>query len=178
MNVVLYSQNLQESDKFYCNIHQIIYNQLLLELKREFKVLLDHVKQLKDKGTKQNIEGFFLALVAQTYENCCMLAMKKFLEIEGFKIGSMIYDGIHVRKKELGSTMPQDVISTCEDYIHMKTGFQLKIVEKSMINMVQFLESIAKTIERDVDDDAEFDPMYAVSIYNEDKPMAFVAYMN
>jgi hypothetical protein len=134
INCILYNKNAEPFDPFFKDIHHDMYIKLLEPLKNEFSELWKSVSGRIDKDKKGNKEGSFLALVGQTYENKCLLAMYDFFKDKGREIGTLVYDGLHLRKLTDDEVIPEELLRECETFIFEKTGFNMHIVSKPMKN--------------------------------------------
>ncbi|NDC95466.1 hypothetical protein EB077_09195, partial [bacterium] len=78
----------------------------------------------------KNPDFSFLALVLQTEECKCLLAMDEYFRSVGRSVDIFIHDGCEVRKLDGEQTFPTDLLRGCEAYIKEKTGYTIKLVNK------------------------------------------------
>ena len=178
IDTVLNYKNFKSADKFFIDINADVYKKLIKPMKLDFPELWNHVKDLKGKDAKQNMEGTFVALVTQTYENRCLMAMHEFFIDKKREVGALIYDGLHLRKHTPDEILDEQLLRECEDYIYEQTGFHMTIVEKPMENSQNFLENVENYApEHTVEEDERFDATYAMELYGKDEDL-FCSYMN
>lgn len=96
----------------------------MLSRKDEFKDLWEAVQ------CEDNKYGTFLALITQTEERKCMLAMKDSLEKDGWSVDVLCYDGVMIRKREGVSI--NDSLRNAERVMNEMTGWDLTLTEKPM----------------------------------------------
>lgn len=76
--------------------------------------------------------GSFLAYIAQTEENKCLLAMNSFFEDSGRTVSVLAYDGVMIRKLPVESEFPEPLLRACEEYVAEKTGYTITLAIKPM----------------------------------------------
>ena len=98
--------------------------------------------------SEKNMYGSFLAFILQTEERHCMLAMKDHLELQGWSIDVLCYDGVMIRKRE---GVVCDLIA-CELAVLNKTGYEINLVTKEFayFEMPSVAEEISKGITREM----------------------------
>ena len=106
-------------------------------LEKELKVCRDKILQknelleyrmeaMKRKGEENwNIDGTALSYYLQTHECKVLLTMYDFLIGQGYKVGALIHDGIHI-DRELKDDDKKNLLAL----IKKKTGFELDVVVK------------------------------------------------
>jgi len=114
---------------------------LLKAIEKEIAVVIAYLKstetpiyKLAEKKTKKGKEGntdfTFLALVLQSKECMCLLALDEFMRMVGRSVDILIHDGCEVRKLEGESEFPTALLRGAEAHILSRTGFQVKLVNK------------------------------------------------
>lgn len=106
------------------------------------KKLLDYVRKqdgdtgltINDigKGKKwkiQNTYGTFLALILQSEEAKCMLAMRKSLIEQGWSVDVLAYDGVMVRKQSK-KIIAQEILYQTEEDIKNETRYVVELADK------------------------------------------------
>jgi hypothetical protein len=109
----------------------------------EYKELFNACK------SEDNIFGSFLSFILQTEERKCMMAMKTSLEILGWKVDVLAYDGVMIRKNDkLDLTA---AMKACEEGILAATNYSVSIVHKEMSSfaMPELTEEIVKGVSRE-----------------------------
>lgn len=103
----------------------------------QFKDIID-AESLAQRRKQTNVErvrrGVF-SKIAQHLECKVLLAMKDFLETGGYKVHSLIFDGLTV---EHAKDMPD--LKKMEAHIQNSTGFSVQIVEKPLYYPVEDLD--------------------------------------
>lgn len=82
-------------------------------------------------GSPGNVAGRFLALVLQTEDRRCMLAMKDALERRSWSVDVLAYDGVMVRRRR-GHACDGDLLRGVERDVFTATGYRVALVEKPM----------------------------------------------
>jgi hypothetical protein len=133
-----------------CNQKSYLYE--LSEEVRKFSKKLFQTEQYSELAkackSEKNMYGSFLSFVLQTEERHCMLAMKEHLELQGWCVDVLCYDGVMIRKRE--GIVP-DLVS-CESTIQEKTGYAISLVTKefSSFEMPSVSEEIVKGVTKDM----------------------------
>ena len=112
-------------------------------LRAELNVLTDALKEehstlyqiVKDRNRK-NTNGAFLAYLAQTYERQCLDAMDSYYLNMNRQVDDLAYDGLMVRKLNPDEIFPQELLNGAEKFIFEKTGFNMKLEIKPMIQTI------------------------------------------
>lgn len=82
------------------------------------------------KKFKINKYGKFLALVLQTEEAYCMLTMMEALEMDGWNVDVLCYDGVMIRIREGIDFIPS--LRKAEEAIEAKVGYRVSLINKEM----------------------------------------------
>ncbi len=139
---------------FGSNIPEL--KQLQNELKSLAKELRDDYSDLYDKIVKtkeKNINGTFLAYIAQTEECKCLLAMNDFFTKHGRSVDVFCYDGCLVQILDNETEFPEKLIKGCEKYIRKVTNYDIKLQIKEMKCAEEFSNKSTKLLRRsDIDD--------------------------
>ena len=100
------------------------------EIQNISKYICEINPDIVKKSKKQyNIQGSTVSLILQNIENECLINLCNFLQINGLKIGVLIFDGCQV---EISSKITNDLLQKASDYIQNKTGYKLDIIIKPM----------------------------------------------
>jgi len=83
------------------------------------------IKKAKQKKPPGNPDFTLLALVLQTEERKCILALDEYLQSKGRSVDVLIHDGCYVRKLPGEVVFPDDIINGAEEYVFQKTGFRI-----------------------------------------------------
>jgi hypothetical protein len=116
---------LEMSDFTQFLIQKGDYSDLWDTIKNDDPEFLDMTKKVK-----ANKYGKFLALVLQTEEAFCMLAMKASLEEQGWLVDVLCYDGVMIRIREGVDYLPS--LRKTEEFIEAKVGYKVSLVKKEM----------------------------------------------
>ena len=108
---------------------------LLRKIEEEVREMMDYCflnfKQYhKLVEKKSNKKASLFALVLQTEECKCLMALDKYLTENGRFVDILIHDGLEVRKKENEFAFPTELLRGGENAILEKTGYRVKLVEK------------------------------------------------
>eukprot|EP01051_Picozoa_sp_SAG22_P002167 SAG22_NODE_95_length_20791_cov_40.318514_7_plen_780_part_00 len=82
---------------------------------------------LKKGASHWNLPGSALSFIAQTVECRCLLAMRQFFGEQGFVVGALIHDGLHV---ESGDELDAQLLAECAAAVQQATGFEVALVAK------------------------------------------------
>jgi len=82
------------------------------------------------KKVKANKYGKFLALVLQTEEASCMLAMKTSFEKQGWSVDVLCYDGVMIRIRD--GVDYEQALRTAEESIEIQTDYKVTLIKKEM----------------------------------------------
>lgn len=83
------------------------------------------IKKAKQKKPIGNPDFTLLALVLQTEERKCILALDEYLQSKGRSVDVLIHDGCYVRKLPGEVVFPDDIIKGAEEYVFQKTGYRI-----------------------------------------------------
>jgi len=86
----------------------------------------EHAELFEDCKSADNRYATFMALLLQTEEVKCMLAMKRSLERLGWSVDVLAYDGVMVRKRD-GETL--DLSAVAKDILD-DTSYEISLVNK------------------------------------------------
>lgn len=94
--------------------------------------------------SEKNMYGSFLSFVLQTEERQCMLAMKEYLEQQGWSVDVLCYDGVMIRKRE---GVVCDLIAT-QQAVEIATGYKIALVTKEFLSfeMPSISEEVVKGV--------------------------------
>ena len=81
---------------------------------------------------KDNKKASLFALILQTEERNCLLALDEFLKKNGRSADVLIHDGLEVRKLENETIFPEVLLRGGEKAIFDKTGHTVKLAEKEI----------------------------------------------
>jgi hypothetical protein len=116
---------LEMSDFTQFLIQKGDYSDLWDTIKHDDPDFLDAGKKIK-----ANKYGKFLALILQTEEAKCMLAMKTSFEKNGWSVDVLCYDGVMIRIRDGVDYEP--VLRIVEDSIEIQTGYSVALTKKEM----------------------------------------------
>ena len=88
------------------------------------------IKKAKEKKPPGNPDYTLLALMLQTEERKCLLALNEYLQKKGRSVDVLIHDGCYVRKLPGEEVFPDDIINGVEEYVLQKTGYRLPVKVK------------------------------------------------
>ncbi|KAI8995175.1 hypothetical protein BC832DRAFT_542933, partial [Gaertneriomyces semiglobifer] len=120
--IVALNNKAPPRNPFLAKIHSCIYNALVPLLQNTtgyWGTFWTHVKNIKHKDHKRNLEGTFFALVTQTIENQCIQQMINFLQEKGCVINSLEFDGVKIAKPKLFES--HTILEECCAYVKEKT---------------------------------------------------------
>ena len=83
---------------------------------------------------KTNKIGTFVSHICQAVECKALLAMHEFFKNSGYTVGTLVFDGLMVERKEPedDTALPADLLREAEKYIFDQTQFVIKLAEKPM----------------------------------------------
>jgi hypothetical protein len=84
------------------------------------------------KKNPSNPYGTCCALILQTEERKCLLALDTFLTTHGRSMDTFIHDGGLVQKLKNETHFPEDLKRQAESFIEKETGYRLKLETKTM----------------------------------------------
>lgn len=96
---------------------------------KHFNATLDKQQQ-KIILKKPNAKFSLFALILQSEERKCLMAMMEFFRINKRSVDILIHDGCEVRKTEGEIEFPKDLIEGVEKHITLRTGYTFKVVNK------------------------------------------------
>jgi hypothetical protein len=111
------------------NIIQLVPE--LLESVKKCKTLTQQVPGNRD--WKESTVAIFL----QTIERTILLTIQEFLNSKSRHLDVYIHDGGLVRKVPYETEFPPILLTECSEFIKTKTGFDLKLTIKPLVNMYQ-----------------------------------------
>lgn len=109
---------------------------LLSRIEKEMKVIVDvcwgkYTDYHKIVKTKPNPKFSLFALILQTEERKCLLAMDAYLASKGRYVGVYIHDGAEVEKLPNEVSFPEELLRGAEAYIQSQLSYTLRLVVKS-----------------------------------------------
>jgi hypothetical protein len=112
---------------------------LLKEIEKEVKSLIDmcYAKNIEHHNfvkKKENPKVSLFALILQTEERKCLMALDEYLQLQGRQTDVLIHDGLEIIKKEDEIKLPEELLRGGEKAIKDKTGYSVKLVQKSYEN--------------------------------------------
>lgn len=105
--------------------------------------IYDHLKKHKldeDKDPKPQITAYTM----QHFENECLMVLKKFVEDNDYIVSSLCYDGLMVQKKKDEEKFPTNLLRLAQNEVFEKTGFEMKLVQKSLRTNIVVPKSLYK----------------------------------
>lgn len=70
-----------------------------------------------------------LSLVLNDLENQCVLALADFMQRQGFEVGTLCFDGLHVARDE---RINSELLEKATDFVEAETGYRLELSIKPM----------------------------------------------
>ena len=115
---------------FFCsNLKNEIEN-IISELCKLSKYAL--IKQCV--STKTNVKGSFLSTIINVEERKIVDSAMKYFKMQGFVIGSYMFDGFMIEKNKLFKTFSWDALSA---FVKDETSFKVHFAEKSLVPTVR-----------------------------------------
>jgi len=124
---VLYGSGLQETYFLKALSHEV----------RSFAKALrgtDDWIELYNLTPSDNRDGSFLALVLQTEERRCLMAMNDYMEANGWTVGVLAYDGFMVQHRD-EAPITDELLASISEAVREATGYSVVITEKPMEGM-------------------------------------------
>lgn len=94
-----------------------------------------------------NAAGSACAIVMQTQERQCLMALDRYLSENGRHLDVLIHDGGYVRKLsghgQTETCFPKELLLGAEKYIEAATGYQLRVVQKDIETTFKLVEEKA-----------------------------------
>ena len=79
---------------------------------------------------RDNKEFVLLALFLQTEECKILFVMDEFFTQKGKIVDILIHDGLMIRKQDPNEILDKQLLKQCEEYIKLKTNYNIKLTEK------------------------------------------------
>lgn len=79
---------------------------------------------------KPNPKFSLFALILQTEERKCLMAMMEFMRMHKRSVDILIHDGCEVRKIEGELEFPKEILENLPQHIALRTGYNFKVVSK------------------------------------------------
>lgn len=105
----------------------------------ELKNIMTDIAQLNpkilassQKLNSRNAKGSCLALILQTEERKCLMALDQFMQLKNRYMGVLIHDGGLVEKKPNEIEFPEHLLRDAEAYVQKSTGYKIKLVCKPL----------------------------------------------
>lgn len=110
---------------------------ILKQIEKEVEILMElcylkHPQYHKLVAKKDNKKASLFALILQTEERKCLLALDEYLKSQGRQADILIHDGLEVRKVENEIKFPEELLRNSEKYILSKTGHVVKLAQKNL----------------------------------------------
>lgn len=115
---------------------------LLMEVQQEIATVIIYLKGMyptiykfatkkaKQKKPPGNADFTLLALMLQTEERKCLLALDEYLQSKGRSVDVLIHDGCYVRKLPGEVVFPEEILDGVEEYVKRKTGYSIPVKVK------------------------------------------------
>jgi hypothetical protein len=78
-----------------------------------------------------------VSLVVGDLENHALLAMKRELEVQGRRVTTLVYDGLHVMRLKGETQLPAELLRASEAAIQRETGVAIELAQKPMETTLQ-----------------------------------------
>ena len=133
---VAYGGNIKLHNEFYTDgIAPEGDGSLLKRIEAEMKVIVDlcwvkYAQFQKVVKSRPNPRFYLFALILQTEERKCLMAMVEYLETQKRYMGVLIHDGGGVKKLDGEESFPEELLAGCENAIFKATGYSHRIVHK------------------------------------------------
>ena len=133
---VAYGGNIKLHSEFYTEgISPEGDKSLLTRIETEMSVIVDlcwtkFSQHQKLVLKKTNPKFSLFALILQTEERKCLMAMLDYFESQNRYLGVLIHDGGGLQKLKDDEVFPTELLPKCEDYIFEKTGYRHRIIHK------------------------------------------------
>ena len=133
---VAYGGNIKLHNEFYADgIAPEGDGSLLKRIEAEMKVIVDlcwvkYAQFQKVVKSRPNPRFSLFALILQTEERKCLMAMVEYLETQKRYMGVLIHDGGGVKKLDGEESFPEELLVGCEAAIFKATGYSHRIVHK------------------------------------------------
>lgn len=88
--------------------------------------------------TEYNVEGKAIAYFLQDLEDTILCSAVHWMKTNKYEIGSLIYDGFHVRNKN--ETIPKSILDKLSKFVFKKTGFSMQFKVKDFMNVIDLKE--------------------------------------
>jgi hypothetical protein len=137
---------------------------LLHKIETEMKTIVDlcwmkHEKYHKIVKNKPNPRFSLFALILQTEERKCLLAMDEYAKTQGRSVDIFIHDGGEVRKLPNEKECPEALLRGFETAIFEATGYPMKVVSKPFKHAFQKPEQVL------LDADVLVNDAYAAEVF-------------
>jgi len=108
---------------------------LLGKIEKEMEKIVDYcwikfAQHQKLVSTKANPKFSLFALILQTEERKCLLAMMDYFDTQKRYVGVLVHDGGALQKFKDENVFPTELLPKCEEYILAKTGYKHRIIHK------------------------------------------------
>jgi len=148
---------------------------LLRKIEVEMKAIVDlcwtrNEQYHKLVKKKENPRFSLFALILQTEERKCLLAIDQYLQQNGRQMDIYIHDGGEVRKLENETDFPPHLLRGAEQYIKDQVGYSLTLINKPFKHSFKLPSDIKsyETIKKD----------FELSHFKLMKPLSFVRVQN
>lgn len=122
------------------DVHQDLMNEAVTLMRNVCMLHPTVGVSVRSKKT-HNVEGSVMALILQTIERTCLLAMRESLFREGYEMAALKHDGGIVYHKESEESLPIGLLSRAEEHIQKVTGYFIKLVVKPMNSTIRVPDS-------------------------------------
>ncbi|KAI9091430.1 hypothetical protein DFS34DRAFT_670029 [Phlyctochytrium arcticum] len=158
---ILLSANSKPTSVRFRKIHSALYRGLIPTLQEGesfWSQLWKHLKTIRQKSIKDNLEGAFLSIVMQTCENQSLKKMLDFFANEKLSPDVLIFDGVQVRKNPM-NPITEQLLERCQKYVEDTTHLSIKLAIKPMKVSDEFYTkhhlNAKYTSPKDIDDDED-----------------------
>jgi hypothetical protein len=114
------------------NIEPIEKNDFALKYQQELKNIAVSICKIRDVA--ENDSKKIISTLGNQLENECLMAMCEYSKNNGLVVGVLCFDGLMIEKIDTGGNIIdlKKIITDCEEYVHDKTGYKIKLSEKEM----------------------------------------------
>lgn len=131
--------DLTELIEFCCDEKKNIKCSKVTRLAKELRLIADTVYKL-EKGlssiveknhNKSNKKSSVLSMMLQDLEHKCLMSICNFFELNHFKVGVYVFDGVMIEKSKK-KTITQSVLDKCSAFVKKETGYSISLISKPM----------------------------------------------
>lgn len=149
---IAYGGNIKLYNEFYNDVglNEEADLTLVRRIEKEMSAIVDmcwakYAQYHKIVKTKANQKFSLFALILQTEERKCLLAINDYMKSKGRSVDIYIHDGCEVRKLDNELSFPEDIMRGAEAHVKKVVGYDVKLVNKPLKHNFQPPETPATT---------------------------------